>query len=165
MSLKTKKNNPISPSIQLLYMAVDTVALIENGEKLTRKWKIEVILFNANMARLFLHSKKPNLFQSMQQEFDNLLLDYLLSLGLNEKVSDANNFLNARAMAMSTELEGMNSDDGWIHARIYDWFFVNPLKLNTEPEIDLFKLLSFQLRLSYMIGTIKRGVDIIIEHN
>ena len=165
MFFKRKKTNLNSPAVQLLYMAVESVELIENGEKLTTYGKIEVILFNANMARLFLHIKNPNLFQSMQQEFDNLLVEHLLSLGLSKKVSDVNKFMNARAIAMDKEIEGMNNHEGWIPARIYDWFFVNPLVLNAKPKIDLLKLMSFQILLSSMISAIKDGVDIIIEHN
>ena len=165
MFFKRKKSNINSPAVQLLYMVIESVKLIENGEKLNNYGKIEVILFNANIARLYLHNKNPMLFQRIHFDFDNLLVEHFASLGLNNKVSDANDFLNARASAMEKELDGMQDTQGWIPSRIYDWFFVNPLVINAKPEIDLLKLMSFQIRLSNMISTIKGGVDIIIEHN
>jgi len=165
MFFKQKKTNIKSPAAQLLYMAIESARLIENGEKLTNYGRIEVILFNANMARLYLNIKNPNLFQSIHFDFDNLLVDHLLSLGLSNKVSDVNDFLNARASAMDKEIEGMTGSEGWIPSRIYDWFFVNPLAINAKPQIDLPRLMSFQIRLSNMISTIKGGVDIVIKHN
>lgn len=165
MFFKRKKNNINSPAAQLLYMAIESAKLIENVEKLTNYGRIEVILFNANMARLYLHIKNPNLFQTIHFDFDNLLVDHLLSLGLSNKVSDVNDFLNARASAMDKEIDGMTSLEGWIPSRIYDWFFVNPLVLNAKPQTDLLKLMSFQICLSSMISTIKDCVDIVIKHN
>jgi len=165
MFFRRKKNTDKGSAAQLLYMAIESAKLIENGEKLNNYGRIEVILFNANMARLYLHIKNPNLFKSIHFDFDNLLVDYLLSLGLGNKVSDVNDFLNARASAMDKEIDGMTVSDGWIPSRIYDWFFVNPLVLNARPQIDLLKLMSFQIRLSNMISTIKSGVDIVIKHN
>lgn len=166
MTFSNETNSSDSLSMQMLYLAVNAVKLIECDRKLTSYGRIEVVLFNANLARLFLHKKRPRLFLNIQHEFDSNLVDYLISLGLDDRVSDIGHFLNSRAVEMDKELKGMNSEDGWIPSRIYDWFYVQPLKLNTRPEkVDLIKLMTFQMLLSHMIKAIREGLDVIIDQN
>lgn len=151
------------PSVQLINMVIESAKLIEEEEKLTNNGKVEVILFNANLARLHLHAKSPRFFQKIGQEFDNLVLQYLISLGLNKQIADVSSFLNARTIALNKEIQAMSSGEGWIPVNIYDWFFVNPLVLNSKPKIDLLNLMAFQMLLSSMMGSVKEGVDLIIK--
>ncbi|UUW08447.1 hypothetical protein NLG42_20345 [Flavobacterium plurextorum] len=136
--------SPYNIAQSLFVIAFSEVEKINNFQKISQKGSFEVLFFNCVVTLQKSNIKQQN---ELWNQLLTLLIFYLENHNLMNQIKDVEKLLTNRLALYGEQIQEIKSNPDYDYNRLYDYFFVKPLKLHSKIKSKVIQTSSLSRRI------------------